>query len=187
MADWGLGVRMQNGQSRDGASRLQTAARSSPEPTGQPREWGRPKVFHSVELFSIVWKNGENIFHCVEKSGCFFHSVETFFPLCGKIAKSFSIVWKNGGAGNERRFPAWGAAERRGSSRRPGVAGAGPDSPTARGRGGLRGEQPTPGRGKPAPSARPPYLSILLILSKIQERNSPRVNALGYNILTTES
>ncbi len=24
-----------------------------------------------------------------------FHSVETFFPLCGKIAKKFSIVWKN--------------------------------------------------------------------------------------------
>ncbi len=29
-----------------------------------------------------------------------FHSVETFFPLCGKIAKKFSIVWKNGGAGD---------------------------------------------------------------------------------------
>ena len=26
-----------------------------------------------------------------------FHSVETFFPLCGKIAKKFSIVWKNPG------------------------------------------------------------------------------------------
>ncbi len=25
-----------------------------------------------------------------------FHTVETFFPLCGKIAKKFSIVWKNG-------------------------------------------------------------------------------------------
>ena len=23
-----------------------------------------------------------------------FHSVETFFPLCGKIAPTFSIVWK---------------------------------------------------------------------------------------------
>ena len=23
-----------------------------------------------------------------------FHSVETFFPLCGKNAKKFSIVWK---------------------------------------------------------------------------------------------
>lgn len=23
-----------------------------------------------------------------------FHSVERFFPLCGKIAKKFSIVWK---------------------------------------------------------------------------------------------
>ena len=24
----------------------------------------------------------------------FFHTVETFFPLCGKLAKHFSIVWK---------------------------------------------------------------------------------------------
>ena len=49
------------------------------------------------------------------------------FPLC---------VEKRG-SGNEPRFVAEGAAERRGGSRRPGVAGAGPDSPTARGRGGL--------------------------------------------------
>jgi hypothetical protein len=26
----------------------------------------------------------------------FFHSVENIFPLCGKTAKHFSIVWKNG-------------------------------------------------------------------------------------------
>jgi hypothetical protein len=35
--------------------------------------------------FSTVWKNN-------------FHSVENFtkvFPLCGKIAQSFSIAWKN--------------------------------------------------------------------------------------------
>ena len=25
-----------------------------------------------------------------------FHSVETFFPLCGKVPKYFSIVWKTG-------------------------------------------------------------------------------------------
>ena len=29
-----------------------------------------------------------------------FHSVETYFPLCGKTAKKFSIVWKNGGEGD---------------------------------------------------------------------------------------
>ena len=30
------------------------------------------------------------------ENGCstVFHSVETFFPLCGKIAKKFSILWK---------------------------------------------------------------------------------------------
>ena len=26
-----------------------------------------------------------------------FHSVETFFPLCGKIGKKFSMLWKTGG------------------------------------------------------------------------------------------
>jgi len=41
-----------------------------------------------------VWKNRENIFHCVEKIALFFHTVETFLPLCGKIPKTFSIVWK---------------------------------------------------------------------------------------------
>jgi hypothetical protein len=35
-----------------------------------------------------------------------FHTVETFFPLCGKIAKHFSIVWKT----FESRGPAAGAA-----------------------------------------------------------------------------
>ena len=34
------------------------------------------------------------VFHTVEKSGHFFHTVENFFPLCGKTAKKFSIVWK---------------------------------------------------------------------------------------------
>ncbi len=36
----------------------------------------------------------------------FFHSVETFFPLCGKMAKKFSILWKTG----ERRPSRSGAA-----------------------------------------------------------------------------
>jgi hypothetical protein len=30
-----------------------------------------------------------------EHSEKVFHNVETFFPLCGKIVKHFSIVWKN--------------------------------------------------------------------------------------------
>jgi hypothetical protein len=51
-----------------------------------------------------------------------FHSVENFFPLCGKIAKKFSIVWKNRAVFStvwkiifhsvenvEPRFPAGGA------------------------------------------------------------------------------
>ena len=41
--------------------------------------------------FSTPWNI---IFHTVEKSGHFFHTVENFFPLCGKTAKKFSIVWK---------------------------------------------------------------------------------------------
>ena len=43
------------------------------------------------QRFSILWKT---IFHGVENSAHFFHSVERFFPLCGKNAKKFSIVWK---------------------------------------------------------------------------------------------
>ena len=41
----------------------------------------------------------------------FFHSVEKFpkvFPQRGKIAESFSIVWKNRRSGLELRFPAAG-------------------------------------------------------------------------------
>jgi hypothetical protein len=34
-----------------------------------------------------VWKNPQNFFHCVEKTA-------KVFPLCGKIAESFSIAWK---------------------------------------------------------------------------------------------
>ena len=34
----------------------------------------------------------------------FFHSVETFFPLCGKIHKIFSIVWKTFGATPPEKF-----------------------------------------------------------------------------------
>ena len=41
--------------------------------------------------FSTPWNI---IFHTVEKSGHFFHTVENFFPLCGKTAKKFSFVWK---------------------------------------------------------------------------------------------
>jgi len=34
-----------------------------------------------------VWKIRENFFHCVEKSGLFFHGVENFFPRCGKTRR----------------------------------------------------------------------------------------------------
>ena len=34
-----------------------------------------------------MWKNPEYFFHCVEKTA-------KVFPLCGKIAESFSIAWK---------------------------------------------------------------------------------------------
>jgi hypothetical protein len=37
-------------------------------------------MFSTVEKhFSIVWKIRENFFHCVEKQGRIFHSMETFF------------------------------------------------------------------------------------------------------------
>ena len=37
-----------------------------------------------------------------ERLGKLFHSVETFFPLCGKRAKHFSIVWKSRRAASPR-------------------------------------------------------------------------------------
>jgi hypothetical protein len=39
----------------------------------------------TAKHFSIVWKNRETFFHCVEKSAVFFHSVENIFPQCGKL------------------------------------------------------------------------------------------------------
>ena len=36
--------------------------------------------FHTVENLSIVWKNSEKVFHSVEKTAGFFHSVEKSFP-----------------------------------------------------------------------------------------------------------
>jgi hypothetical protein len=41
----------------------------------------------------------------VEKNGRFFHTVETFFPLCGKTAEKFSIAWKNPVPEMSRDFP----------------------------------------------------------------------------------
>ena len=56
---------------------------------------GRRRFPHCGNILSIVWKNGEKFFHCVEKS-------PKLFPLCGKngpffpqCGKYFSIVWKN--------------------------------------------------------------------------------------------
>jgi len=49
------------------------------------------KYFHTVEKSvqscSIVWKNRQNFFHCVEKS-------PKLFPLRGKISPHFSTLWK---------------------------------------------------------------------------------------------
>ena len=38
----------------------------------------------------------------------FFHTVENIFPLCGKLAKHFSIAWKTGDSGNEPPLSAEG-------------------------------------------------------------------------------
>jgi hypothetical protein len=39
---------------------------------------------HRGNIFSIVWKNPETFFHCVENPADFFHRVENFFPQYGK-------------------------------------------------------------------------------------------------------
>jgi len=50
------------------------------------------EIFHTVEKstqsFSIVWKNRQKFFHCVEKFG-------PGFPHCGKFTPYFSTLWKN--------------------------------------------------------------------------------------------
>ena len=99
-----FGGRRFPGPSAGRALRLTRGAACSAQ---QPRESSRkahktalkPGFPHRGKSFSIVWKNPEKFFHCVEKLASFFHSVETFFPLCGKIAKKFSIVWKTSGSG----------------------------------------------------------------------------------------
>ena len=48
----------------------------------------KPSFPHRGNILSIVWKNVEKFFHCVEKS-------LKVFPLRGKIGQIFSIVWKN--------------------------------------------------------------------------------------------
>ena len=50
-------------------------------------------------IFSIVWKNAENFFHCVEKTAL-------VFPRCGKL---FSTVWKTGAAIGLCASAAWAA------------------------------------------------------------------------------
>ncbi|HOU21569.1 MAG TPA: hypothetical protein PKX16_05035, partial [Kiritimatiellia bacterium] len=80
------------GHSAGRALRLTRGAACSAQ---QPRRTARkppktalnPSFPHCGNIFSIVWKNPENFFHCVEKTA-------KVFPLCGKIAESFSIAWK---------------------------------------------------------------------------------------------
>ena len=43
-------------------------------------------------FFSIAWKKREKFFHCVEKPGRFFHSVENFFPRCGKLLCGAGLI-----------------------------------------------------------------------------------------------
>ena len=65
MADWGLGVRIQNGQPRDG---------------GVPAPNSRPVIARAYRAagsrggigFSAVWKTGGGFFHSVEKIGSIF-------------------------------------------------------------------------------------------------------------------
>ncbi len=40
-------------------------------------------------------RNGADVYGALLVVGKVFHTVETFFPWCGKIAKTFSIAWKN--------------------------------------------------------------------------------------------
>ena len=56
--------------------------------SGKPQKTAQIQSFpHCGNILSIVWKNPENFFHCVEKTA-------NVFPLCGKIAESISIAWK---------------------------------------------------------------------------------------------
>ena len=47
-----------------------------------PREQPKTPENSLNSEFSTLWTNS---FHCVENSASFFHSVETYFPLCGKL------------------------------------------------------------------------------------------------------
>jgi len=49
-----------------------------------PREQPKTTENSPKTEFSTLWKH---FFHCVEKTA-------KVFPLCGKIAESFSIAWK---------------------------------------------------------------------------------------------
>ena len=45
-----------------------------------PKTALKPSFPQCGQILSIVWKNPENFFHCVEKMGLFFPSVENIFP-----------------------------------------------------------------------------------------------------------
>jgi len=100
---------MSGGGGRGGGGGVQGAARGSFPQCGN--------------YFSTLWKNPAKLFHCVEKSfkrcRCARYgslarpaapvaielafarrpsdlgSALAYFPLCGKIVKTFSIAWKN--------------------------------------------------------------------------------------------
>ena len=65
---------------------------SSSEKMGTPfwdiLSFGRWRARQNVQM------DGTTCRHCWA-NGQIFHSVETFFPLCGKFSKKFSILWKN--------------------------------------------------------------------------------------------
>ena len=67
------------GRARSTAHKGRRALRSTAPENSPKTPDNSPKT-----KFSTVWKK---CFHCVEKR-------RNVFPLCGKIAKTFSIVWK---------------------------------------------------------------------------------------------
>ncbi len=53
----------------------------------------RENFFHCVEKNGRFFHSVETFFHTVEKSGHFFHGVETFFPRCGKLRRPRVNAW----------------------------------------------------------------------------------------------
>ena len=75
------------------------------------------------------WQDVGEVFHTVEKTGRFFHTMENLFGIFPHNGKNVSTVWKN----LEPRVPARGAAERRAAhgdreSPETGIGGVAPEA-----------------------------------------------------------